>query len=87
MALQGLMMAQQQDEEDLVDHCKMFMSTNEMVEQAHGEIAPLVIAKKSTTACGKDWDGTLLAEKKRMLAHLFMDGANKKMFGCFLHEQ
>ena len=57
---------------------------NEMVERAYGEIAPLVVAKKNTTAFGKDPDGTLLAEKKRMLAHLFMDGADKKIFGCLL---
>ena len=31
-ALQGLMMAQQQNEEDLVDCCKRFMSANEMVK-------------------------------------------------------
>ena len=46
-------MARQQDEEDLVDHCKRFVSVNEMVEQAHGEIAPLVVAKKNTTPYGK----------------------------------
>ena len=55
-----------------------------MVEQAHGEIAPLVVAKKNTIAHGKDSGGTQLAEKKWMLAHLFMDGANKKTFGCLL---
>ena len=60
------------------------MSVNEMVEQAHGEIAPLVIAKKNTTAYGKDPDGTPLAEKKWMLAHQFMDRADKKTFGYLL---
>ena len=58
---------------------------NEMVEWAHSVIAPLVIAKRNTTAHGNDPDGTLLAEKKRMLAHLFMDGADKKMFGHLLN--
>ena len=43
------MTAQQQDEEDLVDCCKRFMSMNEMVELAYGEIAPLVVAKKNMT--------------------------------------
>ena len=77
-------MAQQQDEEDLVDYHKRFMSMNEMVERAYGAVAPLAVAKKNTTAYGKDPDGTLLAEKNRMLAYLFMDGADKKIFSYLL---
>ena len=50
----------------------------------YGEIAPLVITKKNMIAYGKDPDGNLLAEKNWMLACLFMDGANKKIFGYLL---
>ena len=42
------------------------------------------LPKKNPTAYGKDPDCTLLAEKNWMLAHLFMDGANKKTFGNLL---
>ena len=47
---------------------------NEMVEWAHGKIAPLVVAKKNMRVCGKGPDGALLAEKNQVLAHLFMQG-------------
>ena len=52
-AMQGLMAAQQQDEEDLADCCKQFMSINEMVEWVCGEIAPLVIAKEEPNSLWK----------------------------------
>ena len=60
-ALQGPMTAPKQDEEDLVDHCKRFMSLNLMVDRAHGKIVPVAVAKKNMTAHGKDPSGTMLA--------------------------
>ena len=83
-ALKSLLTAQQHNEEHLVDCYKCFVSLNKMADRAYGDIAPVVVAKKNTTAFGKDLDGTLLAEKNWMLAYLFMDGADKKIHGCML---
>ena len=52
-------------------------------ERAHGDIAPVAVTKKNTTAHGKDLDGAPKAEKNQMLACLFMDGASK-IFGCLV---
>ena len=52
--------------------------------RAHGDIVPVAIAKKNMMAHGRDPDGTLLAEKNWMSAHLFVDGADKKIFGCMI---
>jgi len=43
----------QQDQEDLVDCCKRFISMVEMVEQTHGKTAPEEIAKKDPE-CERD---------------------------------
>ena len=53
-------------------------------ERAHGDIAPVAVTKKNTTAHGKDLDGAPKAEKNQMLACLFMDGADKKIHRCLL---
>ena len=55
-----------------------------MADRACSDIAPVAVAKKNMTVYGRDPDGTPKAEKNWMLAHLFMDGADKKMSGCLL---
>eukprot|EP00977_Amphora_coffeiformis_P008241 scaffold1852_cov170-Amphora_coffeaeformis.AAC.1 len=83
MALKRLMMMRQYDNEDVVDYYKRFSSTLEMVDRAYGEITPMVLAQRDQ-AYKADAEGVSRAERNKMLAYMFMDGANKKLFGYFM---
>ena len=83
-ALKNLMLARQHDKEDLMDYYKRFVSLTEMAERAYGDVAPVAVAKKNKSAYKKTPDATLKVEKQRMLAFMFMDGADKKIFGYLL---
>eukprot|EP00977_Amphora_coffeiformis_P004232 scaffold889_cov104-Amphora_coffeaeformis.AAC.1 len=76
-------MMRQYDNEDVVDYYKRFSSTLEMVDRAYGEIAPMVLAQRDQ-AYKNDAEGVSRAERNKMLAYMFMDGANKKLFGYFM---
>ena len=76
------MTIQQQDKEDLVDHYKRFLSLNEMADRACGKIVLCELLQEKHDSPWKGFKWTLLAKKNQMLAHMFMDGANKKTFGC-----
>eukprot|EP00977_Amphora_coffeiformis_P019690 scaffold7395_cov175-Amphora_coffeaeformis.AAC.4 len=83
MALKRLVMMRQYDNEDVVDYYKQFNSTFEMVDRAYGEIAPMVLAQRDQ-AYTNDAEGISRVERNKMLAYMFMDRANKKLFGYFM---
>jgi len=82
-ALKRLVTARQHEKEDLVDHYKRFQSLMEMVERAYGELAPAVLAEKDQ-AYKRDAEGMTTAEQNKMLACMFLDGADKTMFGYLM---
>ena len=83
-AWKQLVMIRQQDDEDLVDYYKRFMSLVEMVERSHGKITPVEIAKK-VTQHSKDKTKCEAKERDKFLAFMFMDGATKKVFGYLMN--
>ena len=78
-ALKRLVTARQHEKEDLVDYYKRFQSLMEMVERAYGDLAPAVLAEKDQ-AYKVDAEGAM-AERNKMLAYMFLDGADKTVFG------
>eukprot|EP00977_Amphora_coffeiformis_P020065 scaffold7821_cov107-Amphora_coffeaeformis.AAC.2 len=68
---------------DSRDYYKRFSSTLEMVDRVYGEIAPTVLAQPDQ-AYKNDAEGVSRAEQNKMLAYMFMDGANKKLFRYFM---
>lgn len=78
LALKRLMGARHNDKEDLVEYYKRFTSLVEMVERTYGELEPVVLANKSSAV------GARKIERDKMLAFMFMDGLDKKVFGYFL---
>jgi len=70
----------QQDQEDLVDHHKRFISMVEMVERTYGKTAPEEITKKDPE-CKRDKKKALDGTRNKMLASMFVDSANKKYCG------
>jgi hypothetical protein len=83
MAWCNLVKATQREDEDLIDYYKRFISLIEMVERSYGQIAPEEIAKKSNKYT-KNPGAVLSIERSRMLAYMFMNGANKRLFGYML---
>ena len=79
-ALKRLVTARQHEKEDLVDYYKRFQGLMEMVERAYGDLAPAVLAEKDQ-AYKRDAEGVTMAERNKMLAYMFLDGADKTMFG------
>ena len=68
-AWRQLVQASQQQDESLLAYYKRFVSLVENVERIYGEIKPLELAKK-------DSKFTVNGEKNKMMASLFMNGAN-----------
>lgn len=68
-----------------MDYYKHFMSLVEMVEQAYGKVMPVEIAKKSGRYSSKQSEVEDDA-RKMLLAFIFMDGTDKKVFGPLLKD-
>ena len=83
VAWRNLAKVWQQDGEDLVDYYKRFVSLVEIVERSYGIVAPEEIAKNNSKY-NKDKQSALDIERDRMLAFMFMDGADKRLFGFLL---
>jgi hypothetical protein len=83
-ALKGLMMARQQHNEDVIDYYRQFDGLIEMTERTYGEISPVVVAKKDKTAYSANPDGTVKTEREKMLAYMFMEGAEKKIYASLM---
>ena len=72
-----LMGVKQQPEESLVAYYKRFISLVERVELTYGSIAPRAVAEKDPKyKTGKTADDLTVAAREKMLASVFMDGAN-----------
>jgi hypothetical protein len=84
VAWRSLTRAWQQEGEDLVDYYKRFISLVELVERSYGKVAPEEAAKKNEKEYKKNPVATVDIERGRMLAFMFMDGANKKLYGSLV---
>jgi hypothetical protein len=85
-AWKNLMKARQGNMEDLVDWHKRFTSLVEMVERSYGAVAPEKIAKQNESAYKNDADGTVKAERDKMLAYMFMKGSNWNHYGQLIKD-
>jgi len=77
-----------QENDDLVTYHKQFVSLVEVVEKEYGTICPPVLMKKNQhygrgTSAAKVAEATA-EERDRFLAAMFLDGANKSIYGGFL---
>jgi hypothetical protein len=81
----NLMKAHQDVAEDLVDWHKRFTSLVEVVERSYGAIAPVKIAKEKE-AYRSDADAAVKAERDKMLAYMFMKGANSNRYGPLIKD-
>ena len=78
-------MARQQDNEDLVDYYKRFVSLVEIVDRSYGTITPVEVAKKDATEHSKDPVAATQKAQDCMLAFMFMDGADKRIYRFLLN--
>ena len=85
VAWRNLAKAWQQDNEDLNDYYKRFMSLTELVDRLYGPVAPVRIAEKDSQYQA-DKEAVLKKEQEKMLAFMFMDGANKKIYGALMRK-
>ena len=83
--LKQLMNARQQDGESQVDYYKWYVSIVEQAESTYGKVVPVEIAKKDSqyqsnhsTVEDGEWN--------KLLAYLFMDGADKNAYGPLLDD-
>ena len=74
-AWRQLVQAHQQQEEDLLSHCKQFVSLVDAVERNCATIQPTEMAKKNSLHKTK-LDKALKAKRDKMIVALFMEGAN-----------
>ena len=74
----------QKDDEAVLDYYKRFTSAKELVERTYGKIAPDGIAQREGKEFLEDPVATMSIARSRMLAVMFMDGANKKLFGSLM---
>ena len=84
-AWKQLSMIRQQDNEDLVDYYKRFWSVVEMVERSYGKIVPVEIASREARYSA-DKDTIDARERDRFLAFMFMDGADKTVYGYLMRD-
>ena len=84
-ALRRLMTARQGEEEELVDYYKRFMSIAEMVETTYGKIEPVKVAEQDSKYKSNK-SKIIEQEKNKMLAFLFMDGANRQQYGFLMRD-
>ena len=66
----------QQEEEDVLDHCRRFKGLTERAEVTCGKVEPMKAAKRDPE-CSKDADKTLEETNNKMLACAFVDGAGR----------
>lgn len=76
-ALRQLMMIWQGDQEQLTAYYRRFTSLIERVEASYGDIEPIAVAKKDSKY-RKDTTKAIARARERMLAYLFVRGANKE---------
>lgn len=84
-ALRRLVNAKQGEDEELVDFYKRFMSIVEMTETTYGKIEPVKVAEQDTKYA-KSKTKVMEQERNKMLAFLFMDGANRQQYGFLLRD-
>jgi len=82
-AWKNLAFCRQHEKESLLDYYTRFKGLVEIVERTYGSIAPAEIAKKDNNY-KNETDKVLARERERMLACMFMDGADKKVYGLLL---
>ena len=68
-AWKKLLTCKQNDDEDLIDYYQRFVGLVQVVEIAYGNISPQGNDKK---------------EQRKFIAFIFMDGADKKQYGCLM---
>ena len=78
-ALSKLFQLHQGEKEAHQDYYKRFIGVVESVERSYGELAPTQLAKKQSVFAS-DKAAALSIERDKMLAFMFMDGADKKRF-------
>ena len=83
--LRCLMLARQGEEEELVDCCKRFMSIAEMAETTCGKIEPVKMAEQDPKRKANK-SKIIEQEKNKMLAFLFVDGANRQQCGFLMRD-
>ena len=84
-ALKQLVNMRQQSKETLVGHHEWHMSLVELMEQAHGRVTPVAIAEQNVKH-GSDPSGIEDDEQSKLLAFIFMDGADKNVFGPLMKD-
>jgi len=82
-AWKNLAFCRQGENESLLDYYTRFVSLVEMVERSYGPVTPEEIAKKDVKY-KKDKETIMARERDRMLAFMFMDGADKQVHGFLL---
>ena len=78
------MIGWQGDKEDLLSYYKQFVGLVEVVENVFGVIQPVGLATRNVDYGSKP-DEVMKAEREKLLAAMFLDGANKKKFGIMLN--
>jgi len=81
----SLCKAWQADNEDLMDYYRRFVGLVETVESVYGPLNPMKIAKNNT-GYASDKEATVKLERDRLLACMFMDGANMKRYGRLMKD-
>lgn len=84
-ALRRLVLAKQGENEELVDYYSRFISIAEMVETTYGKIEPVKVAEQDSKYKNNK-SKIIEQEKNKMLAFLFMDGANRQQYGFILRD-
>ena len=84
-ALKHLVLARQEEDEELVNYYKQFVSISEMVETTYGKIEPVEVAKKDSKY-STNKSKIIKQEQNKLLAFLFMDGANRQQYGFLLQD-
>lgn len=82
-ALMNLILARQQEGEDLVDYYRRFNNLADILELTFGDLNPVKIAEKDTDYA-LNQPKVLAEERKKLLAFMFMNGADKKVFGYLM---
>ena len=82
-AWRNLAVVRQQEDEDVVDCHRRFLSLVEIAEGTHGDMAPVKIAEKDANYA-KSKVKVLAAEREKLSAFMFLDGTDKKVFGYLM---
>ena len=82
-AWKDLVLARQQEHEDIVDYYRRFENLVEITDAMYGKVTPVTIAEKDKRYT-RNKDKVLEQEREKFLAFIFMDGADKKVFGYLM---